>query len=116
MPDPVLQTPSAMADGDKMAAWLREAADELDKAHAYLDANEVPRSLSGDGVECTLAARIAMAMDPVQENRAHLSREVKRMRDAFYAIAPLAEVPGTPTVVREKLLGNIRKALGEADA
>jgi hypothetical protein len=54
-------------DGDKMSAWLREAADELDKAHAILDAygvpRSLPRSLGGDGeTECTLAARIAVAL------------------------------------------------------
>lgn len=36
---------------------------------------------------------------------------IERLRNALLAIAPLAEVPGTPPVVREKLLGNIRKAL-----
>jgi hypothetical protein len=51
-----------MRDGDKITAWLREAADELDKAHAILDAHDVPRSLPGTGVECTLAARIALAL------------------------------------------------------
>lgn len=55
-------------DGDKLTAWLREGADEIDKAHAYLDAVGVPRALSpehgGDGTtECTLAARIALALD-----------------------------------------------------
>lgn len=56
-----------MRDGDKLAAWLREAADEIDKAHAILDAHDIPRglprNLGGDGkTECTLAARIAMAI------------------------------------------------------
>lgn len=50
-----------MRDGDKMASWLREAADELDKAHGLLDALNVPRGLPGSDVECTLAARIGMA-------------------------------------------------------
>jgi hypothetical protein len=52
-----------MRDGDKMAAWLREAADELDKAHAILDVEGVPRSLPSSEVECTLAARIALALE-----------------------------------------------------
>jgi hypothetical protein len=50
-------------DGDKLAAWLREAADELDKAHALLDDLGVPRSTPGSDVECTLAARIALLAD-----------------------------------------------------
>lgn len=49
-------------DGDRMVAWVREAADELEKAHAFLDAHGVPRALNpDDAVECTLAARIALA-------------------------------------------------------
>lgn len=49
-----------MRDGDKLTAWLREAADELDKAHAFLDHLEVPRAIPGSDNECTLAARIAL--------------------------------------------------------
>lgn len=53
-----------MNDGDTLVAWLREAADELEKAHAILDGYGVPRTLNqDDGVECTLAARIALALD-----------------------------------------------------
>lgn len=48
------------SDGDKLAAWLREGADEIDKAHAVLDVAGVPRSIPGSDVECTLAARIAL--------------------------------------------------------
>jgi hypothetical protein len=52
-----------MRDGDILAAWLREAADEIDKAHAYLDAIGVPRRVPGSANECTLAARIALLAD-----------------------------------------------------
>ena len=56
-----------MSDGDKLVAWLREAADELENAHALLDAYKTPRKLpaglGGDGTtECTLAARISLAL------------------------------------------------------
>lgn len=48
-------------DGDTLVAWLREAADELEKAHAILDHYGVPRSVPGtEPAECTLAARIAL--------------------------------------------------------
>lgn len=50
-----------MNDAEKLVAWLREGADELEKAHAVLDDEGVPRSLPGSDVECTLAARIAFA-------------------------------------------------------
>jgi hypothetical protein len=51
-------------DGDKLVAWLREAADELEKAHAFLDHLGVPRSIPGnEPVECTLAARISLLAD-----------------------------------------------------
>lgn len=55
-------TPALKArDGDTLAAWLREGADELAKAHAILDVAGVPRSLPGrEPVECTLAARCAL--------------------------------------------------------
>jgi hypothetical protein len=53
-----------MRDGDKLTAWLREAADEIDKAHAILDEAGMPRRLPGSDVECTLAARIALALEP----------------------------------------------------
>lgn len=50
-------------DGDKLIAWLREGADELEHAHRILDEAGVPRSLPGvEDVECTLAARIALAL------------------------------------------------------
>lgn len=49
-------------DGDVLVAWVREAADELEKAHGILDAYSVPRAIGGDGVQCTLAARIALAL------------------------------------------------------
>jgi hypothetical protein len=59
-----------MRDGDKLIAWLREGADELEKAHAVLDLADVPRSLPGSDVECTLAARIALAVDDPSEGSA----------------------------------------------
>lgn len=46
-------------DAEKMIAWLREAADELEKAHKLLDDCGVPRVLR-DEVPMTLAARIAV--------------------------------------------------------
>lgn len=49
-------------DAETLIAWLREAADELENAHAVLDLHDVPRDLTDDGVDCTLAARIAIAM------------------------------------------------------
>lgn len=52
-----------MSDAEKLVSWLREGADELEKAHALLDAEGVPRTLiEGDPTEMTLAARIAYAM------------------------------------------------------
>lgn len=51
----------ASADAETLIDWLREGADELEKAHVILDQDEVPRSLPGSDVACTLAARIAMA-------------------------------------------------------
>jgi predicted subunit of tRNA(5-methylaminomethyl-2-thiouridylate) methyltransferase len=54
-------------DGDKLTAWLREAADEIDKAHAVLDQAKVPRSISDDGVECP--------------NRDQLPTQAHHMRD-----------------------------------
>lgn len=45
-------------DSDKLTAWMREAADEIDKAHLILDSHDVPRSLTNDEVEMTLAARV----------------------------------------------------------
>ena len=51
-------------DGDKLVAWLREGADELEKAHRTLDNYGVPRSRPGSDCECTLAARISLALEP----------------------------------------------------
>lgn len=54
-----------MTDAEKIVAWMREAANELEKAHKCLDVLRVPRSLPGSSHECTLAARIALlAEDP----------------------------------------------------
>ncbi len=58
-----------MNDGDKLVAWLREGADELEKAHRLLDAYSVPRCLPGTEVECTLAARIALAFGFEKQDR-----------------------------------------------
>jgi|tagenome__1003787_1003787.scaffolds.fasta_scaffold17621658_2 hypothetical protein len=51
-------------DGAIMTAWLREAANELDTAHTVLDTYGVPRRIDHDGrnAECTLAARITLAL------------------------------------------------------
>lgn len=48
-----------MNDGEKLVAWVREAADELENAHHVLDTFDVPRRINPDA-ECTLAARIAL--------------------------------------------------------
>ena len=53
-------------DSDKLTAWMREAADEIDKAHVILDNYEVPRSLTNDGVEMTLAARINYVIEALK--------------------------------------------------
>lgn len=47
-------------DADKLIAWLREAAFELENAHRVLDGEDVPRR--GE-VPYTLAARIALLAD-----------------------------------------------------
>ncbi len=48
------------ADSDKLVAWLREAADEIETAHAVLDHLDVPDGPSDDGTDGTLAARIVL--------------------------------------------------------
>lgn len=56
-------------DGDKLVAWLHEGANELAHAHQILDEANVPRALPGsEDVECTLAARISLALpsDPIE--------------------------------------------------
>ena len=55
-----------MRDAEKMVGWLREAADELEKAHGILDDAGVPRSITD--VDCTLAARIALLLDNPPES------------------------------------------------
>lgn len=48
---------AAMSDGEKLIAWLEEAADELRGAHVFLDYRGVPKAgPNGEGV--TLAWRI----------------------------------------------------------
>jgi hypothetical protein len=51
------------SDAETLVEWLREGAAELEKAHRVLDDHDVPRSLPESNVECTLAARIALALD-----------------------------------------------------
>ena len=51
-------------DAERLVAWVREAAEELENAHEVLDNAGVARSLPGSPVECTLAARIALALEP----------------------------------------------------
>lgn len=46
-------------DPEKLIAWLHEGARELETAHAYLDAEGVPRDNPESGNPFTLAARIA---------------------------------------------------------
>lgn len=46
-------------DGDKLGAWLRA---DLENAHRVLDGWKVPRRLPDSRIECTLAARIEMAL------------------------------------------------------
>ena len=58
-----------MSDAAKLVAWLREAADELEKAHRYLDDIDVPRRLLSSEVELTLVARIAY-LDAAYEGEA----------------------------------------------
>jgi hypothetical protein len=50
-------------DAETLVAWLREAADELEKAHAYLDATGAPRRVPGSVNECTLVARVSLLLD-----------------------------------------------------
>lgn len=44
-----------------MITWLREAADELEKAHTILDAHGAPRFIRD--AECTLGRRIVLALE-----------------------------------------------------
>jgi hypothetical protein len=48
----------ATRDAEQLVAWLREAANELEKAHAILDEAGVPRVRAETGNAMTLAARI----------------------------------------------------------
>lgn len=49
-------------DKEKLPAWLREAAMELEKAHGVLDEAGVPDA-ADDGTPISLALRIAYALD-----------------------------------------------------
>lgn len=53
-----------MNDAERLVGWLREGADEIENAHALLDAYGVPRFVPGrePTVPCTLAARIAQVL------------------------------------------------------
>lgn len=50
-------------DSDKLVAWLREAASEIETAHALLDHLDVPDGPADDGIDGSLAARILMLAD-----------------------------------------------------
>ena len=58
-----------MEDAERMSAWLREAALELDKAHGLLDEEGVPRYSDPDPdgtiVPMTLALRIETAFQMI---------------------------------------------------
>lgn len=51
------------SDGSRLVAWLREAADELENAHAVLDGDDVPRINPSTGRAFTLVARVAFLSD-----------------------------------------------------
>jgi hypothetical protein len=52
-----------MGDAEQLIAYVREAANELEKAHEYLDMVGVPRSVPGnEPVECTLIVRISLLL------------------------------------------------------
>jgi hypothetical protein len=57
---PIPNIAPATGDAEKLIAWIREAANELEKAHRILDEMAVPRRIPGSDVECTLAARIVL--------------------------------------------------------
>lgn len=51
-------------DADELIAWVREAADELERAHRILDDAGAYRNAE-DGIPLTLALRIAVALDTI---------------------------------------------------
>ena len=53
-----------MKDHEKLIAWLREAADELEKTHRVLYEMNVPEN-APDGTPYSLAARVALLADMV---------------------------------------------------
>lgn len=59
MPDQAAERRETDLSADRLTAWMREAADEIEGAHAFLDAEDVPRINPGTDNEFTLAARIA---------------------------------------------------------
>lgn len=57
-----------MKDAEKLVAWLREAATELEKAHRVLDDENVPRE-AANGVTYSLAARIVVLAEPERSEK-----------------------------------------------
>lgn len=55
-----MEIPKLKDDAEKIPAWLREGATEIEGAHAVLDGAGVPRD--NNGTPLTLAARIAVAL------------------------------------------------------
>jgi hypothetical protein len=56
----------AAGDAERLVAWVREAADELEKAHGLLDEAGVPRCRE-EGVAMTLAARIYTLIEAARQ-------------------------------------------------
>lgn len=50
-----------LKDHEKLVAWLREAADEIENAHLGLTLHGIPLEAE-DGTAYTLAARIALCL------------------------------------------------------
>ena len=57
-----------MKDKQKLPAWLREAAAELEKAHRVLDEHGAPDA-ADDGTPISLALRISVALDSLTEGK-----------------------------------------------
>ena len=72
---------SATADGpsaEALITCLRQAADELERAHGLLDDCAVIRSAPGDDAECTLTRRIGLALKDAYE----LGQEAQELAEA----------------------------------
>jgi len=78
-------------DAAMIVAYLREAADELEKAHLILDSAGYPRQNPESGVPFTLAARIHFALtnDPTGPKRAVV--EVKTILDGAVIAEAVAQ-------------------------